>query len=217
MLTYTFSTREKVLLAVLAVVALVVIWYKFVFMNIQDQTREVESQIAAVQDEMILYQTETAGLSNMKAQIEALEAQGYKANELPQYDNTQPLMAFLNSTLAGSRGFTVSFDDPTLGDDGLVHRTGTITYGCGSYDEARNIASNIAHGPYPCKVDSFAIADTSKKNGGGAPVSSSIQGAFQNTMVLTFFEKPTANMTNVSKEESGSSGQDLSKLSDWNK
>lgn len=216
MLKYTFSMREKVLLAALAFVALAVVWYKFVFLGIQEQTMKVEDQIASVQNDIVKYQTEAKGLDSMKAEIAALEEQGYKATELPQYDNTQPLMAFLNSTLAGSQDFTISFDDPTLEDDGLIHRTGTIQYGSGSYNEARDIALNIARGPYPCKIDSLAISDSTKKSG-GAKVSSSVQGAFQSNMVVTFFEKPTANMNKKSDDQGSGGGQDLSKMKDWDK
>ena len=212
MLTYTFSTREKVLLAVLAFVAVIIAWYQLVFVNIQSQISDADAKIAAAQDEMVVFQSQVASLKTMKSTVEQYQDLGVAPIIMPNYDNTQPLMAFLNGVLAGKPGFTMSFEEPTVADDGTVHRVGTINYGTASYEEAREVAVNIAHGPYPCRIDSLAFADTSK-----AKSASNTGGTFSNAIQVTFFEKPTGNIGNKDGGSAEKKGQDLSKMKDWNK
>ena len=212
MLTYTFSTREKVLLAVLAFVAVIIAWYQLVFVNIQSQISDADAKIAAAQDEMVVFQSQAASLNNMKSTVEQYQSQGVAAIVMPNYDNTQSLMAFLNGVLAGKPGFSMSFEEPAVADDGTVHRVGTISYGTGSYEEAREVAVNIAHGPYPCRIDALSFNDSSKAKSG-----SSTGGVFSNTIEVTFYEKPTGD---IAKKDGGSTerkGQDLSKMKDWDK
>ena len=212
MLTYTFSTREKVLLAVLAFVAVIIAWYQLVFVNIQNQMNDADSKIASVQNEMLVYQTQASSFATMKSTIEEYKNSGVAPIVMPNYDNTQPLMAFLNGVLAGKPGFEMSFEDPVLDEDGTVHRVGTINYGTASYEEAREVAVNIAHGPYPCRIDALAFTDTSK-----ARSASTTGGVFSNAIQVTFFEKPTGDIGNKVGESTGKKGQDLSKMKDWNK
>lgn len=213
MLTYTFSTREKVLLALLAFVAIIIAWYQLVFVNIQNQVNTLNSEIAAAQDEFTMNQSRAAAMTSMKNAIEDYEAKGFAPVHLPNFDNTQNLMAYLNGVLATSTEYSMSFDNPELSeDDGTVHRVGTITYGTTSYEEARSIAQNIARGPYPCQIDALQIADSQSQRGrsGGAG------GSFTSNLQVTFFEKPTGNLVQKS-DKNEVKGQDLSKMSDWNK
>ena len=214
MLTYTFSTREKVLLAVLALAAVIIAWYQLVFVNVQSQMSEIDAKISSTQDEMLVYQTQMSSLSTMNSTVEQYQSQGIAPVIMPNYDNTQPLMAFLNGVLAGKQTFAINFEDPELGDDGTVHRVGTINYTTGSYEEARQVAVNIAHGPYPCRIDSLAFNDSSKSKSGS---SSSSGGAFTNSIQVTFYEKPTGDFAKKSSGSTENKGQDLSKMSDWNK
>ena len=212
MLTYTFSTREKVLLALLAFVAVIIAWYQLVFVNLQNQMNEAEGKIAAVQNEMLVYQTQSTSLSTMKSKVEEYKNAGLNPVVMPNYDNTKSLMAFLNGVLAGKPGFTMSWDEPVLDEDGTVHRVGTINYGTASYVEAREVAVNIAHGPYPCRIDALSFTDTTK-----VKTTSLMGSAYYNALQVTFFEKPTGD---IEKKDGGSTaqkGQDLSKMKDWNK
>ena len=216
MLTYNFSKREKMMLALLAFVGVAILWYRFVFLNVQTRIGELDTQIGEAQNELVVAQTQAKSLSQMKSSIEDFEKQGYKPTYLPTYDNTQNLMAYLNGVLGATREYSISFDDPVIDEeDGMVHRTGTISFGTNSYAEARSVVENVARGPYPCKVENLGITDdtvNASKRGGNSkasPVTTSIQ--------VVFLEKPTAN-TNVSKDKGDEvKGQDLSQMSNWNK
>mgnify|MGYP001192658673 CR=1 FL=1 len=74
MLDYTFSKREKVLLVILALIAVAILYYEVIYRNVQDQLDSLDSQISETQDEMI---TDNAKLSKMKVMQTAID--GYKA------------------------------------------------------------------------------------------------------------------------------------------
>lgn len=212
MFTYSFSLREKILLTVLLLVGVVVLWYNFVFVPIQNQRLSLDSQIAAAQDEFTAAQTRTASLSSMREVVEQYQAQGIQPVLLPNYDNTQNLMAYLNGVLGGTQGYSMSFDKPSLSEeDGTVHRSGTITFTSASYEDARSVIQAIAKGPYPCQIDALGITDgnVSGSQGSGGVVNANLQ--------VTFFENPTTNLNSSSSSSGEVKGQDLSKMSDWNK
>lgn len=197
MLSYTFSTREKILLGLLALVGIGIVWYQFVFVNVQNQIMDLDTQITATQDEFTQFQTRLATLETMKETVAQYKAQGLEPVAVPKYDNTQNLMAYLNGVLGGTANYTISFSDPTTAEDGTIHRSGTISYGCGSYEEARAVAQAIARGPYPCKIDALGISDGTKggRSTNNAPVSANAQ--------VTFFEDPTGTNTKDVKKDDG--------------
>ncbi len=210
MLTYTFSKREKVLLALLALVAVVIAWYQLVFVRVQTETAELDAQIAQAQDQIVSNQTMAAQLKKMSTEVDAYKAQGILPIIVPNYDNTQSLMAYLNGVIPTDREYHIDFDDPELKDDNTVHRVGQISYETGSYEEARAVIQNIAYGPYLCIVDSLGIV---KKTTSGSGASTT----FTTTCKLTFIEKATKNAKPSSQGNTENKGQDLSKMSDWNK
>lgn len=204
MLTYTFSTREKIMLGVLAIVGVLVLWYQLIFSNIQTQLADIESQIAVAEETYTTTQQRATQLASMRATIDNYQSQGLVATLLPSYDNTQNLMAYLNGVLMGTSEYNMSFETPSLSEeDSTIHRSGTISFTTGSYAEARSVIENIAHGPYPCEIQSFGITDNTALS--DAAVSSSVQ--------VTFFEKPTADMK-ASSDDSIPEGNDLSVYKD---
>lgn len=211
MLTYTFSPREKLMLAILAFVGIIIAWYQFVFVNFQNQINSLDAEIATVQDEIVVSQSRAQALQSMKEMVEEYEAKGIDPMLLPAYDNTQNLMAYLNGVLATSTGYSMSFDNPAVSeDDGSVHRDGTITYTADSYESARSIAEAIARGPYPCQVSALGVTDGSatSKGASGSLVTASLQ--------VTFLEEASSGAT-LDTQTDEVQGQDLSQLSNWNK
>lgn len=201
MLTYTFSLREKILLAVLAFVAIGIAWYVLIFSNIQARVASIESEIAITQDELTMAQTQAQAIAKMKKIVEQYGGDTTTVT-IPDYDNTQNLMAFLNGVLDSTEDYTMSFEDPVIGEEtSLVQRAGTITYKSNSYDDAHSVVEAIAHGPYPCRVDAVSIDDKTE--------SDSKDGAVTTTVQVTYLEKPTEN-TKLGNEDTTSEGNDWS-------
>ena len=198
MLTYTFSTREKVMLGLLGTALIVVLWYQFVFSNIQNQIASVDTQIAETQTQVQAYQDRRASFEKMKATVEEYKKKGEKPTIMPSYDNTQSLMAYLNSVLSNTSVYKIDFNNPSYSeDDGTVHRGGNIGYEVGAYEEARSIAESIARGPYPCEINALNIQNKDK--------------AVSAVIEVTFFEKAPEGLK-MDEGDKSSGGQDLSVL-----
>ena len=214
MLTYSFSTREKVLIGFLGIALLVVLWYRFVYIAVQDQITAADSQIAAAQDTLTLYQARSANLRQMQTLVEEYEEKGVKPTFMPEYDNTKSLMAFLNGVMSTMKSYDMKFEEPTFSEeDKTVHRSGTISFDASTYEQAREAVQNIARGPYPCQVDALSVVEqknASSNAGEGASTT------FSTTLELTFFEAPTEGML-LAAEEAAAEGQDLTALTEWNK
>ena len=211
MLSYTFSMREKVLIAVLVIGLVVVAWYQLIYLNIQNQIASIDTQITATQKQLTDYQKQSADQKKMRETIDAYKSKGLEPVKLPEYDNTQNLMAYLHGVLAITKNYEISFNNPVLSEeDKTVHRTGSIKYECDTYEQAREVAESIAHGHYTCQVDAMSIQAKKSRKSGDATVK------YVTTLQVTFFEsKPDGKEINT--EEDSAKGQDLSALTQINK
>lgn len=199
MLTYTFSKREKALLVVLAVILLAIVYYRFVFVAVNDQVDSLEGQIAQTEDQITVDTAKSLELKSMQAAIEDYEAAGRSQTTMPAYDNITPLMATLNGTLSVTNNFSLAFDELDGSETGLVKRGVTLDFTCADYATARGVIDALAQGRYPCSIESVSITDnvaTSAATGYGIAASGSVDGearadAYAVTAHLTFYERGT--------------------------
>jgi cell division protein FtsL len=195
MLTYTFSKREKVMLAALACILVLVAWYMLVFQNVNNQVSSLNSQIATVQDQTTVDSAKLAQMNTMQKAIDDSKAKGLKATALPTYDNVQALMASLNTTLASTNNYSLAFDNLDRSESKLVKRGVTMTFGCNSYADAKTIITAIKQGTYPCTIDSVSMTDNTVKttssysNAGSGSSSAASSSNYGVSMHVTYFEK----------------------------
>lgn len=195
MLTYTFSRREKGLLAVLACVLVLVLWYQFVFVNVQNQTTALDGRINDAKDQLVVDQAKITQMSSMQKSIDGYKSQGLVPTNMPKYDNMQNLMTILNTTLSQTENYTLKFDDLDTKEAGVAKRGVSLTFGCASYDAAKATISSLQKGIYTCSVDSVSITDTaaskttSTSNIGSGSTSTASKSAYAVVAHLTFYEK----------------------------
>lgn len=159
MLKYSFSTREKVLIAVLAVIVLALLWYVFIFQNIDSQVKKIDGEIASVQETLTIDNAKLAQQKKMEDAIARYVASGAHVTEVPKYDNIQNVMNQLNEVLAGTVNYSMTFDQIEPGENNTIERGVTLTFGCGSYGEAVDILTSLARGQYPCRINDCSISD----------------------------------------------------------
>lgn len=161
MLKYTFSTREKALIVILAVIVLALLWYTLIFQNIDNQVKKVESDIATAQDKLAVDNAKLAQQKNMQDAIDRYVASGARIVPVPKYDNIQNVMTQLNVVLAGTSSFTMTFDDIKTTQSNTIERGVSLNFGCASYADAVNVLTNLARGPYPCRITECSISSSS--------------------------------------------------------
>ena len=159
MLKYSFSNREKVMLALLAFILLGLLWYKVIFSGVQEQLDSIASQQATAEDAITLDIARIQRQQQMQNRIDSYKAQGVEPRELPAYDNLSSVMAELNGILSQASTYSLSFDQLAWTDDGLVSRGASLTFSCGSYAQAKSILVALYSGTYPCQIDSLSLSD----------------------------------------------------------
>lgn len=160
MLNYTFSRREKFLLLVLAVILLAMLWYFFVWQGAANQRQAIDSEIAEIEAQTLVANNKVSKLATMQQAIDQQKAAGAKPSSLPAYDNTTALMAQLNTVLASTTDYKLTFDELDRSAEGVVARGVTITFGCESMDAGRSVLQQLEGGPFACRIDSATIAST---------------------------------------------------------
>ena len=160
---YTFSNREKIMLAVLLVIAVGLLWYRFVFVSVNDQVAQIQSEQQTAEDTITIDQTRLKRKDQIEATLAAYKAQGIEPLKLPEYDNLKNVMAELRTVLGAASSYTLSFDDLYWTDQGLIARGASLSFECASYDEAKALLQNIYSGSYPSMIDSLQLTDDTAK------------------------------------------------------
>lgn len=194
MLKYTFSSREKALIVVLAVILLAFAWYQFVWVGVQSQIATLTTQIS---DEQTQYSVDTAKLSrmtSMESSIKQYQADGLVKRSMPTYDNIQNVMWFLSATLTPTTSYQLTFDAIDTSTAGVVKRGVTITFGCDSYASAKAVLSNLVNGSYPAELTKVMITDNSAAKTstgvvGTGSTSATASASFSVQAHVTFYEK----------------------------
>lgn len=160
---YTFSNREKVMLALLIIIAGGLLWYRFVFLSVSDQITQIQGEQQTAEESIVIAQSRLQRKAQIEAALAAYKAQGIEPLALPEYDNLKNDMSELRNILASARSYTLTFDDLYWTEQGLIARGASVSYECGSYEEAKAILVSIYSGSYPCMIDSLQLTDDSSK------------------------------------------------------
>ena len=178
MITYQFSTREKVLLVVLALIVVFIAWFMLVYQNTTSQITSLEAEIATTRSSILVDESRVSQLQAMKASIEEHKAAGDEPAFVPEYDNLQPLMSELNSIMTMTENYAISFDNISDRSGDYVQRGVRIDYSCGSYDQAEAVVYALANGTFPCSIDTVSITESTSSSSGSTSAS----------VHVTFFE-----------------------------
>lgn len=154
---HVFTTREKVLLVILAVLVIAVGYWKLILTPINDSIAGLNAQTASEQDAIL---TNSARLSRMRQLADP------DAKPLPDYDNSERLLVELNTILSGTVDYTLSFGDTYLLEDGgsIICRPISLEYTCGSYTAARAVMDAL-HGSNYVNLISDVTLDLDAQHG----------------------------------------------------
>ena len=171
------TTREKVLLLVLAALVIGIGYFKFVFEPINEQVTDLQSAAAQEQSEIDSSIVQLAQMRKMEKAVEASKADGQE-RAIPAYDNSGALMRELYQILANTNEYTVDFSAATSREGYIVLRPVSLTFETGTYPQARAIINAIA------SSDNLnQISDVNIRNG-----QNSSRSTVQTSLVITYFE-----------------------------
>lgn len=168
------TIRERVLLGILAILA-VVCGYVFLFyLPAADRTAGLE---ASIQQSTAILDQSAAMLASQEKMEQELDAQlsGEQApEEMPNYDNIQSIMVELNGILSDAQEYSLRFSS-AQGEDHVMERRVTMPFTCSSYATAKSILHRIQESALRCQLEDLSFSQ--REN-----------GAVQVTVTVVFYE-----------------------------
>lgn len=149
-LNRSFSTSEKVLMLVLAVLLVVACYYFLVVKNVADTIAANEDRLADIEISINAQEMLAADRARMKAELEALGEDG-TLPVVAVYDNIRNELNELNALMGGATTYNLSFAQPTV-EDKLVRREVTVSFTVPDYAAALDVVRKLENGTYRCEI-----------------------------------------------------------------
>ena len=174
-----FTTREKVLLVVLAVALLGLAYYLLVHKPVTEDLEKAERQEAALEIELEAVQTRIAKLEKMQKEVDQVYANG-TLKSMPSYNNSHNVNKLLNDVL-GDMGFTITFSNVTRNGD-QIRRNIYLQFNAPDYESVRTLLDRLTDSDYRCLIGDLKV-NADDRSLEDSKVSVSVTITFFETMV----------------------------------
>ncbi len=157
----TMTPRDRALLIILLVVVAALCAYQYLFrLPTEEKMANYQSEIAAVEDSMILSEAKLAQLRQMEAELAAIfAAEDTTVKEMPTYDNSRNVMQDLHMILANVLRYDLNFAEVSIEGE-IAHRDIDLEFLCGSYEEVKSVLVAIHSGKYRCALKDLSLTQT---------------------------------------------------------
>ena len=181
----SLSGRDKVLLAVLALMAIGALYYFMVFTPTTQQLRDLETHQNQVQTEIDSLTVTLQHMAKMKNELPLLEQRN---KPVAAYDNLKPVMAALNNIMSTSRQFDITFETKRDEEaDSMIRRVVSINFMCDNYATAKQIIANLHDVHFRCQISSVNVTSSKEGNMGDGEGDISLDPV-RGTVSIVFFE-----------------------------
>lgn len=138
-----FTTREKVLLVILAVLIIGIGYFKLLLEPINNSIENYQNMAASEQDEILVNTALLQKKKQMEQELEELFASG-DPTPIPVYDNSGTVLVELHRILDKSLDYSLNFSGTSPMDvDYLIRRPVSMTFQAASYEQARAILNEL--------------------------------------------------------------------------
>lgn len=149
-----FSTREKVLLIILALMLVFCIYYILVEKPVRDTLLDASQRQSAAESELTIASAQLNNMYAMEAALDELD-QTTQA-DVPDYDNAINVVQLLNEAMAMTDEYTLSFP-PVVKDGAIASRTIEMNFRCGSYAASKAVLKTLLDSDYRCRITSMSV------------------------------------------------------------
>ncbi len=144
MLMRSFNRREKIMLLVLVLVALVGLYVLAVHNPIKKELADLETEREEMELQRDVAQAIALRYNSMKSELEEIFAMPQdQITVMPLYDNAEALMVQLNHIL-GDLEYNLTFSEVTF-QEKVATRAVQFTFTAPSYEAARDIIQRLTH------------------------------------------------------------------------
>lgn len=154
-LNRSFSTRETVLLLILAFLLIVACYYFLVVKNVADTMAANNQKLDQIDTSIAVQEALAIDRARMEAELAAL-GDNESLPEVATYDNIRNELDELNALMEGATSYNLSFGQPTLEGE-LVRREVTVSFSVPDYASALNVVRALENGTYRCQISNFTL------------------------------------------------------------
>lgn len=145
-----FTTAEKILLAVLALILVGLAYYYFVDVPVRQAIVSSNAEIDTLQTEINVAQARLAHLQGIQTSLDELESQG-NLGWMGSYNNSNAEVKFLNDVLANTLRYSINFANVVRSGD-QIRRNFTLNFATNDYAEAQEVLTRLLEGENRCLV-----------------------------------------------------------------
>ncbi len=156
MLSRRFTTREKILLLVLALILLAELYFLLVHQRVKREFAEARerTEIATVS-----YDLESARAAKKQEMLDKIRkaTSDSGVHPLPDYDNSTNVVAYLNGVMAATEEYNLVFNTVDF-NNYVAIRPINMSFICRNYAAVRDIVAQLENGPYYCEVTGLLMS-----------------------------------------------------------
>ena len=150
------TTREWMLLALLGVLLLVSGYMLLFYMPQTAERDRCLGEAESCRTEIEAAQLRLEEKRRMERELEDLFSAGEPPRSIADYDNLQPVMFELNSILASTEDYSLSFSTVDA-SQAIVRRQLSISFTTGTYESAKAVLQQLHDSAFRCMLDSVSI------------------------------------------------------------
>ena len=175
-----FSTREKVLLLLLALIIVGSVYYLLVFQPVSDGLKSAKAEKQSIEELLILADAQAAQIGNMQQEMESIKSQGLAASFMPSYNAERKELEFLHEVLsADTQEYMINFSRVER-EGNQIRRNFNLSFTVANYKVAKDIISKLEDGAVRCLIGDMTV--------GSETEGSILEGEVQIDCVATFYE-----------------------------
>jgi len=167
MLSRRFTTREKILLLILALILLTELYVLLVHQRVEREFADAAARTDAAAVSYELESAKAAKKQEMLKKIQKVTKDG-SVRPLPDYDNSTNVVAYLNGVMAATEEYNLVFNEVEFSNYAAM-RPINMSFTCLGYSAAKDIVAQLEDGPYYCEVTGLSMStenETSDMTGG---------------------------------------------------
>ncbi len=150
------TAREGMLLVLLAVMVVVSGYVMLFYMPMTSKRDRCLSEEESCRVEIEALQVRLEEKRRMERELEELFSGEVPPLSIADYDNLKPIMFELNTILAATRDYTLSFSTVDASQT-IVRRSIALTFSADSYADARNVLQQLHDSAFRCMLDSLSL------------------------------------------------------------
>jgi hypothetical protein len=154
-LSRDFTTKEKILLVILAVILVGLTYYQFFDQPVREATDKAIAEKANLETELVTLEARLASLKQMQAELDSMEGME-NVRIMPSYNAIKQIHSLLNDVL-GTLGYSLTFNNATRSGDQVRQRI-TMSFRCPDLDTAVRVLTDLQNGEFRCLIEDLSVS-----------------------------------------------------------